>query len=53
MFQRRHYEAVAKCCASTITPETLDALCEMFQRDNPQFNQQRFRDRVKSLMDNQ
>ena len=51
MFQRRHYEAIARMCALELTqPEIINAYCVLFKYDNPNFNETRFRDKVIQLM---
>lgn len=48
MFHRRHYQAIAKViqaknCLYGRQP-VLDALCELFAKDNPAFNEEKFLD---------
>ena len=51
MFQRRHYEAIAKVCLTSKTysmeyEKVVNALVDMFKEDNPNFDEKRFLERI-------
>ena len=48
MFQRRHYEAIATTLGLCNADEkVIKRLCDLFERDNPNFNRERFISRVE------
>lgn len=43
MFQRRHYQAIAEVLAYSNASDTvIESMCNMFERDNPNFNRNTF-----------
>jgi hypothetical protein len=56
IFQRRHYEAVAKLFSDIDLPEGHDYIiyfASMFARDNPRFNASRFREACNARTDSE
>lgn len=50
MFQRRHYEAIARIFArGELKHELIDSFCVMLKYDNPNFNESRFRAKIINL----
>ena len=48
MFQRRHYEAIATSLGlSNADEKVVKYLCNLFERDNPNFSRSRFISRVE------
>jgi len=51
IFQRQHYEAIAECCGYISTVKgremVVESMIKLFERDNPNFQPDRFRERVK------
>ncbi len=54
-FQRRHYEQIADAipiirheAEKEYREDLVDDRCRMFERDNPQFNSAKFRERIES-----
>ena len=49
-FQRRHYEAIAEALAFSDAPErVVDALINVFNQDNSNFDRKRFKGRIAGL----
>lgn len=47
MFQRRHYEALARTLGENdYSDENIDAFCVMLKYDNSNFNEARFREKI-------
>ena len=49
-FQRRHYELMAETLAySTATEDVIQAISDMFARDNSRFNEHQFKNRIRQF----
>jgi len=55
-FQRRHYEALAFCIGNNrgcYKEELLSSVVRMFSKDNPNFDEGRFRARIQEIEEEQ